>query len=268
MHKKQPEKFCGQKNSEKCETHPVWAEKRRNRVRFGCWRGGCRCEWVRKPEIRTKMHHIAMQHMEKSKTGEKPSVFAGFVAGAEGLGLACRLGRAWTQPTGLQAPTTRTAGGPADAPRCQILLYANEKCQVPQKRYLTFLAGAEGLSLACRLGRFAAERHWRSLTPRHAVLEWMWEQHKGRGKGPVLAGSPRQVPKAWCWFGAAWKNPAAESVERPGKGLVHIVSHEIVRRAGRYVVERLYPLAVNGGRVWVSHARPEMHRIIPGVPLE
>ena len=38
-----------------------------------------------------------------------------------------------------------------------------------------FLAGAEGLGLACRLGRFAAERHWRSLTPRHAVLEWMWE---------------------------------------------------------------------------------------------
>ena len=31
-----------------------------------------------------------------------------------------------------------------------------------------FVAGAEGLGLGCRLGRFAAERHWRSLTPRHA----------------------------------------------------------------------------------------------------
>ena len=31
-----------------------------------------------------------------------------------------------------------------------------------------FLAGAEGLGLGCRLGRLAAERHWRSLTPRHA----------------------------------------------------------------------------------------------------
>ena len=31
------------------------------------------------------------------------------------------------------------------------------------------LAGAEGLGLGCRLGRFAAERHWRSLTPRHAL---------------------------------------------------------------------------------------------------
>ena len=41
------------------------------------------------------------------------------------------------------------------------------------KAVALFLAGAEGLSLAGRLGRFAAERHWRSLTPRHAVLEWM-----------------------------------------------------------------------------------------------
>ena len=122
--------------------------------------------------------------------------------------------------------------------------------------------------LACRLGQLAAERHWRSLAPRHAVLEWMWEQATGSGVRPVSPGSCRKSQNGRCWFGAAWKNPAAESVERPGKGLVHIVSHEIVRRAGRYVVERLYPLAVNGGRVWVSHARPKMHRIIPGAPLE
>lgn len=57
---------------------------------------------------------------------------------------------AWTQPTGLQAPTTRTAGGPAGAPRCQILPHTNEKSQVPQKRYLTFLAGAEGLEPSAR----------------------------------------------------------------------------------------------------------------------
>ena len=40
------------------------------------------------------------------------------------------------------------------------------------------LAGAEGFGLAYRLGQFAHERHWRSLTPRHAVLEWMWEKHE------------------------------------------------------------------------------------------
>ena len=94
----------------------------------------------------------------------------------------------------------------------------------------------------------------KDLNPRHAVLEWMWEQTTGSGVRPVSPGSCRKSQNGRCWFGAAWKNPAAESVERPGKGLVHIVSHEIVRRAGRYVVERLYPLAVNGGRVWVSHA--------------
>ena len=53
--------------------------------------------------------------------------------------------------------------------RVQVLPRSNEKSQVPQKRYLTFLAGAEGLGLGYRLGRFAAERHWRSLTPRHAL---------------------------------------------------------------------------------------------------
>ena len=50
--------------------------------------------------------------------------------------------------------------------------------------------------------RFAAERHWRSLTPRHAVLEWMWESTPGSAGEPVLAGSRGQLPKERCWFGA------------------------------------------------------------------
>ena len=54
-------------------------------------------------------------------------------------GLGCRLGRRWTVATGDQHPTTRTAGEPAGAPRCQILPHTNEKCQASQKRYLTFL---------------------------------------------------------------------------------------------------------------------------------
>ena len=65
--------------------------------------------------------------------------------------LGYRLGRRWTAATGGQRPTTRTARGAA-APCCQDIPIANEKSQVPQLRYLTFLAGAEGLSLACRLG--------------------------------------------------------------------------------------------------------------------
>ena len=80
---------------------------------------------MRKPSVRTKVNHKTMQHMKKENR-RKPSVFAGFVA------------------------------------------------------------GAEGLSLACWLGQLAAERHWRSLAPRHAVLEWMWKNASERGEGAVL----------------------------------------------------------------------------------
>ena len=97
--------------------------------------------------------------------------------------------------------------------------------------------------LGCRLGRFAAERHWRSLTPRHAlrrgaavprcrvlmranekkrgkqmlvslfwqgqkdlnprhaVLEWMWEENRGRKNGGA-EGFVRERKEAavlsWC----------------------------------------------------------------------
>ena len=52
-------------------------------------------------------------------------------------------------PLALAHPTTRTARGAA-APCCQDIPPANEKSQVPQKRYLTFLAGAEGLEPSAR----------------------------------------------------------------------------------------------------------------------
>ena len=112
------------------------------------------------------------------------------MAGAEGLGFGCRLGRAWTQPAGLQAPTTRTAGGPAGAPRCQILPHTNEKSQVPQKRYLTFLAGAEGLEPSARgfgvdvggrtrkRGMDGTARLFRT-SPKRVVLVWCCEKYLG-----------------------------------------------------------------------------------------
>ena len=43
----------------------------------------------RKPSVRTKVHHITMQHMQKENR-RKPSVFAGFLAGAEGLEPSAR----------------------------------------------------------------------------------------------------------------------------------------------------------------------------------
>ena len=102
---------------------------------------------------KTRSSNQSEPHSRATQAKRKPAktqCFRRFLAGAEGLGFGCRLGRAWTQPAGLQAPTTRTAGGPAGAPRCQILPHTNEKSQVPQKRYLTFLAGAEGLEPSAR----------------------------------------------------------------------------------------------------------------------
>ena len=43
----------------------------------------------RKPSVRTKVHHITMQHMKKGNR-RKPNVSAGFVAGAEGLEPSAR----------------------------------------------------------------------------------------------------------------------------------------------------------------------------------
>ena len=111
---------------------------------------------------------------------------------------------AWTQPTGLQAPTTRTAGGPAGAPRCQILPHTNEKSQVSHKRYLTFLAGAEGLEPSARgfgvdVGTNHQERERAGVSRflpqarKRAVLVWCCEvfwQAKAAVKLLLLEGPP------------------------------------------------------------------------------
>lgn len=70
-------------------------------------------------------------------------------------------------------------------------------------RLLLSLAKMEGRTcLACWLGQLAAERHWRSLAPRHAVLERMWENAEGSGGGPVSPGFCRKSERGRCWFGA------------------------------------------------------------------
>ena len=110
--------------SGKRENAPGLGRKGRSRVRFGCWRGESGCKRKRKP----------------GKLGENN--------GTDSSRLPARSvrGRA---PLALAHPTTRTAQGAA-APRYQNIPPANEKSQVPQKRYLTFLAGAEGLEPSAR----------------------------------------------------------------------------------------------------------------------
>lgn len=116
-----------------------WVLERMETVGDGCERMG-------KPGVRTKMHQMTMQHVQKENR-RKPSVFAGFVAGAEGLGLGCRL------------------------------------------------------------GRFAAERHWRSLTPRHAlrraqpclVAESLCALTKNREASIVLASLSLSKKSSESW---------------------------------------------------------------------
>ena len=138
------------KRGQKQRNAPGKARKRRNRVRSGCWRG---VQPVRTGgETRNPNQNAPDSNAthEKRKPA-KPQCFRRFFG--RGRRTWSRLpprsvrGRA---PLALAHPTTRTAGGPAGAPRCQILPHTNEKSQVPQKRYLTFLAGAEGLEPSAR----------------------------------------------------------------------------------------------------------------------
>ena len=96
-------KILQPKNSEKCETHPNQPEKGKTGCVLGAGEGCGRCREVGKPKIRTKMHHISIQHMKKGNR-RKPSVFAGFVAVAEGLVSAAASVGPGRSPPGCRPP--------------------------------------------------------------------------------------------------------------------------------------------------------------------
>ena len=82
-------KILRPKNKEKEKNAPEIVRKGRNRVRFGCWRG---VQPVRTGgETRNPNQNAQDSNAthEKRKSGEN-SVFAGFVAGAEGLEPSAR----------------------------------------------------------------------------------------------------------------------------------------------------------------------------------
>ena len=155
-------KILRPKNSEKKKTHPVHPQKGRNRVRSGCWRG------VRPVRTGGETRNPNQNAPDSNATHEKrkpakPQCFRRlFGRGRRTLSrLPARSARG-RAPLALARPTTRTARGAA-APCCQDIPHANEKNQVPQKRYLTFLAGAEGLEPSARgfgvdVGKRAGER--------------------------------------------------------------------------------------------------------------
>ena len=79
--------------------------------------------------------------------------------------------------------------------------------------------------LGCRLGRFAAERHWRSLTPRHAL----------RGAQPCLVAKTfRPVTKNSATAKAvALFLAGAEGLEPSARGFgVDVGTHQRERRRG------------------------------------
>ena len=98
-------------------------------------------------------------------------------------------------PLALARPTTRTARGAA-APCCQDIPHANEKNQVPQLRYLIFLAGAVRFELTARgfgvdvgkcskeQGRAGVAQFFRTNLSRE-VLVWCFTDLK-RKKTPSL----------------------------------------------------------------------------------
>ena len=82
-------KFCAQKTAKKRKTHPEKPKKGKTGCVSGAGERCSRCGQVWKPENRTKMNPKSMQHMKKANR-RKPSVFAGFLAGAEGLEPSAR----------------------------------------------------------------------------------------------------------------------------------------------------------------------------------
>ena len=161
---------------------------------MGAGEGGSGWERI-KPGAKTRSLNQNAPNNHATHEKRKPAktqCFRRFCGRGRRTCLGCRLGRAWTQPIGLQAPTTRTAGRPAGAPRCQILPHTNEKSQASQKRYLTFLAGAEGLEPSARGFGVDVE------TPQ-----------RGRGRGGIgrfSRKSRRQAVLIWCFSVLPFQN--------------------------------------------------------------
>ena len=92
MHKNQDKNFAAEKQRKR-EKRTRKRPKRAKPGAFWVLEGMGTVEngsnQMRKPCVRTRMHQITMQHMKKENR-RKPSVFAGFLAGAEGLEPSAR----------------------------------------------------------------------------------------------------------------------------------------------------------------------------------
>ena len=141
-------KFCTRKTAKKRKTHPEKPEKGKTGCVLGAGERCSRCREVRKPEIRTKMNQIAMQHMKK-RNRRKPSVFAGFVAGAEGLVSAAASVGPGRSPPGCRPPRHAPQAGLRAHLAAKSYRTLTKKSGIAEA-IPDFLAGAEGLEPSAR----------------------------------------------------------------------------------------------------------------------
>ena len=127
---KQSQKFCGSKEGKNSETHPKSSEKGETGCVLGAGEGSSGWKRMKLGE-KTRSPNQSEHHSHATHAKRKPAktqCFRRFFG--RGRRTWSRLpprsvrGRA---PLALAHPTTRTAGGPAGAPCCQILPHTNEK---------------------------------------------------------------------------------------------------------------------------------------------
>ena len=169
---KQSQKFCGSKEGKNSETHPKSSEKGETGCVLGAGEGGG--GW-RRILLLEKCTTMAWWWPQQQK--DLPAFLAK---------------RCWLELPLKGAPSRRSSLktchrhvfltlGPS---RVQVLPRSNKKSQASQKRYLTFLAGAEGLEPSARGFGVDVE------TP---------QRERGRGGvGRFLPQVREQVVLVWC----------------------------------------------------------------------
>ena len=187
---KRSRKFCRSKEDKNGETHPIQPEKGETGCVLGAGGGGS--GW-RRILLLKKCTTMAWWWPQQQK--DLPAFLAK---------------RCWLELPLKGAPSRRSSLktchrhvfltlGPS---RVQVLPRSNEKSQASRKRYLTFLAGADGLvspagSVSSRQSATGARsplgtRFWGGCGGGAA----------GSGGAARLRSSPSQVTKERCWFGA------------------------------------------------------------------
>ena len=129
MHKNQGKNFAAgkqQKRGKRTRKSPKKAKLGAFWVLKGMGTVANRCERMGKPGVRTKVNPIPVQHRQKENR-RKPSVFAGFWQGQKDLSRLPPRSVRGRAPLALAHPTTRTAGEPAGAPRCQDVPPSDKK---------------------------------------------------------------------------------------------------------------------------------------------